>query len=465
MNQVIKQLSKILTLMLAVTLAGLVIYAQGHGGRRGGGMGQRGPQMQDMQTIHTLFDEHKKITRTVKNIRNGVETVTESDDPKVQALIAEHVWAMEKRLKNKQPIRMWDPLFVELFKYSGKINMQITKTAKGVKVTETSDDPYVVKLIQSHAQGVSEFVKEGPPSMHKRHELPDFNAAQSITNAEPEIREEMLVSTSWLAEHLTDKNLTVLHISRERKSYDEGHAPGARFIALGDILAARDGVPNELPAVERLQKVIADLGIGNEGRIVIYGDNNGLSAARLYYTLDYLGHGDRAALLDGGLEKWKAERRPIETQPAKYTAATFTPRLHPKIVIELDAMRDLSWVAANVSDPDVTIIDARPEDQYVGTPNQRSGHIPGAANIYWMKHLKSAGDLTMKPAEELRKIYYEAGIKPGQKVVSYCNTGVQASHSYFTLKYLGYDVMMYDASFSEWSKVEGAPVVTGKGRK
>lgn len=149
--------------------------AQGGGqmkGRMMGMMGQGGGQMQNMQTIHALFDHHDKISRTVKNTENGVETLTESDDPKVQVLIAEHAWAMRKLLQTRQPIRQWDPLFAELFKFADKIEMQITRTPKGVKVVESSSDAYVVKLVQAHAQGVSEFVKEGMASMHKTHELP-----------------------------------------------------------------------------------------------------------------------------------------------------------------------------------------------------------------------------------------------------------------------------------------------------
>lgn len=131
-----------------------------------------GGQMQDMQTIHALFGDHEKISRTVKKIDKGVDTVTESDDPKVQAMIKEHVAAMYKRLETKQPMRTWDPLFAEIFKNADKIKIQLETTAKGIKVTETSDDSWVVKLIQSHAEGVSEFVKEGMPSMHKEHPLP-----------------------------------------------------------------------------------------------------------------------------------------------------------------------------------------------------------------------------------------------------------------------------------------------------
>ncbi|MEK7831784.1 MAG: sulfurtransferase [Acidobacteriota bacterium] len=290
-------------------------------------------------------------------------------------------------------------------------------------------------------------------------------AAQTKPVATPKVRAEMLVTTDWLAKHLTDKTVFVLHVARERRAFDEGHIPGARFVALGDILATRDGIQNELPPVEKLQKYFENLGIGDSGKIVIYGDSNGLAAARTYFTLDYLGHGDRAALLDGGLEKWKAEKRQLETQAIKTESARFTPRLRTDVVAKLDAMRDLSWTAANVAESSAAIIDARPAEQYVGAANTRSGHIPGASNLFWMQHLTNATELTMKPATELKKLYEAVGLKPGQQAITYCNTGIQASHAYFTLKYLGYDVKMYDGSFTEWSKAEGAPVVSGKERK
>jgi thiosulfate/3-mercaptopyruvate sulfurtransferase len=155
----------------------------------------------------------------------------------------------------------------------------------------------------------------------------------------------------------------------------------------------------------------------------------------------------------------------VETQPVKTEPVKFTPRPRPQILAGLDAVRDLSWVAANVADAGVAIVDARPEEQYIGDRAQRSGHTPGAANIYWLNHLVSKENPAMKPLSELSKLYDAAGLKAGQKVVTYCNTGMQASHSYFKLKYLGYDVMMYDGSFSEWSKVESAPVTTGKDRQ
>jgi thiosulfate/3-mercaptopyruvate sulfurtransferase len=289
--------------------------------------------------------------------------------------------------------------------------------------------------------------------------------AQSERAAGLKVRSEMLVSTDWLAKHINDRDVFVIHVAAERKPFDDGHIPGARFLSSKEILTTRNGVANELPAAADLQKVFEQLGVGDMGRIVIYGENSGLLAARVYFTLDYLGHGDRAALLDGGIEKWKAEKLPVETQPVKPEPAKFTPHPRPQIVAELDAMRDLSRMAANEADANVSIIDSRPEEQYVGNQTQRTGHIPGAANVYWLTHLLSRENPAMKPASELSKIYEAAGLKAGQKVITYCNTGMQASHAYFTLKYLGYDVRMYDGSFSEWSSAEGAQVVKGKEKK
>lgn len=288
--------------------------------------------------------------------------------------------------------------------------------------------------------------------------------SQKKSASDLKTRTEMLVTTKWLVNHLKDKQVFILHVSRDQKSYDECHIPGARFLSLGSILTTRAGTSNELPTVEKLQNLFENLGIGDQGRIILYGDNNGLSAARAYFTLDYLGHGHRAALLDGGLEKWKADGLQTETTSAKFESAKFTPRLSPNVLAEFDVVLDQSWMAANISDPNVAIIDARPQEQYIGSTNQRSGHIPGSANVFWMQHLNSGNEPTIKNIVALRKLYESVGLKPGQKIITYCNTGMQASHSYFMLKYLGYDVSMYDGSFSEWSKSESAPVVTGKSR-
>ena len=200
--------------------------------------------------------------------------------------------------------------------------------------------------------------------------------AQSEQTAGLKVRSEMLVSTDWLAKRLNDRDVFVIHVAAERKHFDDGHIPGARFLSSKEILTTRNGVANELPAVADLQKVFEQLGVGDTGRIVIYGENSVLLAARVYFTLDYLGHGDRASLLDGGIQKWKAEKLPVETQTVKTEPAGFTPRPRPQIVAKLDAMRDFSRTAVKNAAADVAVIDARPEEQYAGDQTPAAATFP-----------------------------------------------------------------------------------------
>jgi thiosulfate/3-mercaptopyruvate sulfurtransferase len=169
------------------------------------------------------------------------------------------------------------------------------------------------------------------------------------------------------------------------------------------------------------------------------------------------------------LEKWKAEKRDLSTSAPEIKAGNFTPRLNPKVMVAREAVRDVSWLTVNSETSDTVLLDARPLEAYTGEAKNANlpmnGHIPGAGNVYWMNTLVSKESPTMKPIAELQKMYAEAGVAPGKKVVTYCWIGMMASHGYFTLKYLGYDVAMYDGSFTEWAKSEGTTVVTGKNRR
>lgn len=119
-----------------------------------------------------------------------------------------------------------------------------------------------------------------------------------LAAAAPAVRSNMLVTTDWLDQHRSDPKLVVLHISGNRAAYDEGHIPGARFVAMSDLVVTRDGIPNELPATADLKKVIEGAGISDDSRIILYSDASVLPATRAYFTFDYLGHGDQAAMLD-----------------------------------------------------------------------------------------------------------------------------------------------------------------------
>lgn len=142
----------------------------------------------DRAGFQFLLANHDKIRRSVTNLENGVETVTESDDPDVAGKIYEHARAMHKRVKENRGIHYRDPLFAEIFRHTDKIEMAVGKTAKGVKVLETSDDPYVAKLIQAHAQVVSKFVANGHAEVHEDHQIPtrDADAAAEPVPAKSE---------------------------------------------------------------------------------------------------------------------------------------------------------------------------------------------------------------------------------------------------------------------------------------
>lgn len=227
-----------------------------------------------------------------------------------------------------------------------------------------------------------------------------------------------IITTDWLAKLLDDPQTVVLHVARDRADYDQGHIPGARFVAWGEITMTRNGVPNELAVVAELKKVFERSG-GDGARIILYGDSSGLSAPRAYFTLDYLGHGASAALLDGGLEKWKRERRAISTSAVETKPALFTPRVRTGTVTSLEVMRDLSWLAMNVPTPEVALIDARPADEYtgakIGEGVPRGGHIPEAANVFWMRNVVSKENPILKPAAELRRLYEEAVVLPAEQ--------------------------------------------------
>ncbi len=272
---------------------------------------------------------------------------------------------------------------------------------------------------------------------------------------------DMLVQTDWLASHLHDQNLVVLHVGADRKIYDQAHIPGARFLALSEIAVVRNGIPNEMPDVPQLKAAFERLGVGDKTRVILYGDELGLFATRALFTLEYLGK--NSALLDGGLEKWQAEKREVTAAaPATPKPATLTPKLQAGLLADLPAVQQA------VKARNAAIIDARPPAEFSGaTPGggiKRPGHIPGAKNVFWVNNLVSRENPLLKPLADIRASYLAAGAKPGQKVIVYCRSGVQAAHDYFTLKLTGFQPVLYDGSFFEWNQQPGTEVEMTAGK-
>jgi thiosulfate/3-mercaptopyruvate sulfurtransferase len=281
--------------------------------------------------------------------------------------------------------------------------------------------------------------------------IPILVAFITVSQAQKPAHPDILVTTDWLAAHLNDENVVVLHLAKEKKQYDAGHVPGARWISFDQLMIKKDGVSSELPPVEDLVKLFESLGVSDDSRVVVYSTNWPPLSTRIYFTLDYLGLGDRAAVLDGGFDKWKAEKRTVSKEDAKANRpGKITPHVRPEIVATLEEVK-----AATAPNAEQIVVDSRPEHRY------SEGHLPGAVPLYWEKNTQEPEGYQLIAADAIAKNYFTIGAGPGKKLITYCEIGWQATHNYFTAKYLGYDVKMYDGSWNEWNDVKHMPVVTG----
>ena len=259
----------------------------------------------------------------------------------------------------------------------------------------------------------------------------------------------MLVSSDWLAAKLNDPGVAILHVGTE-KDYAAGHIAGARLVTLADIsVKSESGLVLELPPVEALVKAFAKLGVSDTSRVIVYaGNDSAQSATRVWFTLDYLGLGHRASLLDGGLKAWQAEGRATSTETPAAATGTFTAMPRPELVV------DAAWIQAHRTDASVQLIDARTDEFYSGASKgmmPRAGHIPGAKSVPFPTMFDDARK--MKPAESLR-----AMLPAKPLTVTYCHIGQQATVLYFVARYLGMDARLYDGSFQDWSNRADLPV-------
>jgi thiosulfate/3-mercaptopyruvate sulfurtransferase len=276
----------------------------------------------------------------------------------------------------------------------------------------------------------------------------------SYREAQGKTRSSMIVSTEWLGQHLTDKSLVLLHVG-DKKEYDAAHIPGAQFIQTTDISAPRGtGLILELPAVEQLTATFEKFGVTENSRIIVYFGKDWVTpTSRVYFTLDYLGLGDRTSILDGGMPAGLAEKRPVTTEISTPRPGSFTPHPNSKLVV------DANWVSANVNKPGVAILDARDAKFYTGESAgnmPRAGHIPSAKSIPFGSVVEDSNKF--KSEQALRHIFANAGVKQNDSVATYCHIGQQASLLYFVARYLGYDAHLYDGSFQDWSNRKDLPV-------
>jgi thiosulfate/3-mercaptopyruvate sulfurtransferase len=271
--------------------------------------------------------------------------------------------------------------------------------------------------------------------------------------------EEVVVSTDWVAENLDDPNVRLIEVSVNPGVYERGHIPGAvNFVWHTDFV---DTVSRDVVSLERFQELVRAAGINPDTTVVLYGDTNNWFAAWGAWVFTMYGVDD-VRLMDGGRVKWEAEGRELAINVPSLAAGTFTvEQMNSGLRARLPDVRQI--VEGQV---DVALLDIRSPAEYggelfapEGVPELavRAGHIPGAVNVPWATAV--AEDGTFKSVEELRKIYAAVGVDGTKPVVVYCRIGERASHTWFVLsEILGYDVALYDGSWTEWGNTVGVPI-------
>ncbi|HIQ13262.1 MAG TPA: sulfurtransferase [Thermoprotei archaeon] len=245
-------------------------------------------------------------------------------------------------------------------------------------------------------------------------------------------------------------------------AYELGHIPGALLI---DWKRDLNKYPErDIIDPEGFEKLMSRLGISNDDLVVLYGDYNNWFATFALWVFDLYGH-DNAKILNGGRNKWIDLDYPMTKEVPNVTPSNYK-------IARVDLTRRATFldVMRRLRDPNVVLVDVRSPAEYKGEvtappeyPNeaaQRGGHIPGAINIPWAKAVNDDG--TLKPIEELRKLYSDLGVTPDKDIIIYCRIGERAAFTYFVLHHLlGYDkIKVYDGSWSEWGNLVGAPIET-----
>jgi 3-mercaptopyruvate sulfurtransferase SseA len=250
-----------------------------------------------------------------------------------------------------------------------------------------------------------------------------------------------IVSTAWLQAHLTDPQVRVV-FTGDRAAYDRAHIPGARFIDHMDTVGNDHRL---LPSAE-LARALAKAGAADGRHVILYGDAP-MATGWLYMTLAAIGHEGEVSMLDGGIDLWRSEGRPVSTDVPAAGSDTLTVHPAPDVVV------DAGYVRERLQSPAVKLLDVRTTQEWNG------GHLPNATLILWQDLFADQRLLKFKSLEEIRALLARAGVAPDQGVVTYCAVGMRASLMYWAARAVGVPARVYVGSYSDWQRDSANPIV------